>query len=75
MMDSEERNRLMADLRAAGVQEYVEDQHVVRIVFFPPPATAPPAAPDEERPLPPPPRTLEQRLFDPLGIGKKDDKG
>lgn len=40
---------------------------------FPPPPPTP--TPDEERPLPAPPRTLEQRLFDPLGIGKKDGKG
>lgn len=71
-----DRNELLADLRAMGVHEYVSDEAgLVRVVFFPPPATAPPAAPDEERPLPPPPRTLEQRLFDPLGIGKKDGKG
>ena len=35
--------------------------------FFPPPA---PAA-DDNRPLPKPPRTLDEKLFAPLGIGKE----
>jgi hypothetical protein len=68
----DERNELLADLRVAGVQEYVEDTQVVRIVFFP---AAPPAVPADERPLPRPERTLDEKLFDPLGMAKKDGKG
>jgi hypothetical protein len=40
---------------------------------FPLPPPAP--VPADERPLPRPERTLEEKLFDPLGIGKKDGKG
>jgi hypothetical protein len=64
---------MLAALRALGVQEYVSDESgLARVVFFP---AAPPAVPADERPLPRPERTLDEKLFDPLGIGKKDGKG
>lgn len=69
-MTSEERENLQADLamlRAQGVQEYVAEGNVVRVVFFP---AAPAPAPERET-TPRPARTDDERLFDPLGIGKK----
>jgi hypothetical protein len=73
MLSHEERNRLIDDLRARGVQEYVEDDKVVRVVLFPErPAHAKPD--DDNRPLPRPTRTLDEKLMGPLGIGK-DGKG
>lgn len=53
-MTRDERNQLLADLRAAGVQEYVGDQHgLVRVVFFPardarPTVQAAPSEPEPE---------------------------
>ncbi len=74
-MTREELNELLADLRAAGVQEYHEsgDEGSVRIVMSPVAAlpTVTPAAAAEER-MPRPKRTADERLFGPLGI---DDKG
>jgi len=63
-----ERNQLLDDLRARGVQEYVTGEHgIARVVFFPP---ALPARPESEAPLPPAKRTLDDRLLRPLGIGE-----
>lgn len=66
---------MLAALRDLCVQEYYADENVVRVVFFPVRRERPSDVFErEERPLPAPPRTLEQRLFDPLGIGK-DGRG
>lgn len=75
--DSDTRRFLQA-LREMGVTHYEGLlpcwSAPVKLVLGP--CSAPPAgAVDEERPLPKPPRTLEERLFDPLGIGGKDGKG
>jgi hypothetical protein len=67
----EERNQLLDDLRAAGVQqaEFLSDGRITRVSFGPAP-TSPAAAADER--MPRPKRTADERLFGPLGI---DDKG
>lgn len=71
----EERKELLADLRAAGVKSVQVSPagDLLSVEFFP----AGPAlvAPDENRPLPPPERTDDEKLFNPLGIGKKAGKG
>jgi len=74
-MTREERNQLLADLRAAGVKSCDLDDagHVCRVEFFP--AAAPARTADEDRPVPPPQRTFDQKLFGPLGIDKPEAQG
>lgn len=73
-MTREERNELLADLRAAGVKRCEIDAMggLVSASFFAPAAPPRPVA-DEDRPLPRPKRTLDQRLMDPLGIAEKPE--
>lgn len=70
-MDVGETLRLIDELRARGAT--VVEVNGVRAVFGPPPAKPEEVDPEvaAERARPKPPRTMDDRLFGPLGIGAR----